>query len=138
MVVFDTDVLSLFFLGHARVIQRVRRESTEVATTVISRIEVLQGRFDSVLKAADGAQLVEAHRRLALAESNISTWRVLPIDEAAAMEFDRLRADRKLRKIGRADLLIACIALAHRATLVTRNHRHFGQVPGLTVEDWAV
>ena len=41
------------------------------------------------------------------------------------------------KKIGRADLLIACIALAHGETLVTRNVRHFKQVPGLTIENWA-
>jgi tRNA(fMet)-specific endonuclease VapC len=48
-----------------------------------------------------------------------------------------LRQDRKLKKIGRRDLLIACIALAHRAKVVTRNLKHFRQVPGLLVENWA-
>ncbi len=43
---------------------------------------------------------------------------------------------RKLRAIGRADLLIAAVALAHRSTMVTRNLRHFQQVPGLQVENW--
>ncbi len=38
--------------------------------------------------------------------------------------------------MGRADLLIASMALARRATLVTRNVRHFPPVPGLTVENW--
>jgi tRNA(fMet)-specific endonuclease VapC len=61
---------------------------------------------------------------------------VVPLDDAAAAVFDRLRAVRRLRQIGRADLLIASIALAHRATLVTRNVRHFRQVPGLTVINW--
>ncbi|MFQ5595922.1 MAG: hypothetical protein ACE5HA_17400 [Anaerolineae bacterium] len=41
-----------------------------------------------------------------------------------------------MRKISRADLLIASIALAHRATLVTRNVRHFERVPGLIVTNW--
>ena len=35
------------------------------------------------------------------------------------------------------DLLIASIALAQRATLVTRNLRHFRQIPALNVENWA-
>lgn len=51
--------------------------------------------------------------------------------------FDILRAQTKLGKIGRADLLIASIALAHRATLVTRNLRHFRQIPGLNTDNWA-
>jgi len=41
-----------------------------------------------------------------------------------------------LKKVGRADLLIAAIALAHRATLVTRNVRDFQQIPGLILENW--
>jgi tRNA(fMet)-specific endonuclease VapC len=41
-----------------------------------------------------------------------------------------------LRKIGRADLLIACIALANGATFATRNVRDFKLVPGLRVENW--
>lgn len=53
---------------------------------------------------------------------------IVPFDAAAANQFDKLLQTRKLRKIGRADLLIASIALANRATLVTRNTRHFQQV----------
>jgi len=34
------------------------------------------------------------------------------------------------------DTLIAATALAHSATLVTRNVREFGRVRGLTVVDW--
>ncbi len=41
-----------------------------------------------------------------------------------------------VEKIGRADLLIAAITLAREATLVTRNVKHFRQVPGLKVENW--
>ena len=39
--------------------------------------------------------------------------------------------------MGRADLLIAAITLANRATLVTRNLKDFRQVPGLQIENWA-
>jgi tRNA(fMet)-specific endonuclease VapC len=42
-----------------------------------------------------------------------------------------------LRKVGRADLIIASsITLAHRAPLVTRNLRHFRQISGLKVVNW--
>jgi tRNA(fMet)-specific endonuclease VapC len=62
---------------------------------------------------------------------------VVSIDDASIVKFDQLRQDKKLKKIGRADLLIACIALANQATLVTRNVRDFQQVPGLWIENWA-
>ena len=61
---------------------------------------------------------------------------MFPIDDAAAAEFDRLREHKKLKKIGRGDLLIASIALANRATLVTRNQRDFRLVPGLQLDNW--
>ena len=35
-----------------------------------------------------------------------------------------------------ADLEIAAIALANKLVLVTGNTRHFGCIPGLTVENW--
>jgi tRNA(fMet)-specific endonuclease VapC len=54
-----------------------------------------------------------------------------------AVEFEKLRQNTNLKKIGRGDLQIASIALAHRATLVTRILKDFQQIPGLQVENWA-
>ena len=136
MIVFDTDTLTFFFRNHPRVLARLRESADVVAITVISRVESLQGRFQTLLKAADGAELQRGQQRLDELDHDLARIPlVLPIGAAAAAEFDRLGADRKLRKIGRADLLIACIALANRATLVTRNLKHFRQVPGLQVEN---
>ena len=56
---------------------------------------------------------------------------------ASQAQFEFLLQHKKLKKIGRGDLLIASIALAHRATLVTRNLKDFQLVPGLKVENWA-
>jgi tRNA(fMet)-specific endonuclease VapC len=97
----------------------------------------LQGRFDSVLKAANGEGEQLAQQRLTAAERALAKLIVVSFDDSAGTEFDRLRGTKKLRKIGRADLLIASIALAHQATLATRNLRHFREVPGLYVENWA-
>ena len=43
---------------------------------------------------------------------------------------------RKGDAIGPVDTLIAGSALAHHATLVTRNVREFARVPGLDVVNW--
>jgi tRNA(fMet)-specific endonuclease VapC len=138
MFVLDTDTITLFLRNHARVVEKMQRTTAEVVTTVISRIETLQGRFDSLLEATDGAELQRGQRRLDQAERDLARIpRILPIDDATAAVFDRLRENRKLKKIGRADLLIAAITLAHRPTLVSRNRKDFRQVPGLQVENWA-
>ncbi len=137
MILLDTDVLSLYFAGHNRIIERVNHAEDAVATTVVSRIEVLEGRFASVLKAEDGERLLRSQQRLQVAEEQLAPWQIVPFNEAAAAEFDKLREIKKLKKIGRPDLLIAAIALANRATLVTRNVKHFQQVHGLHVENWA-
>jgi tRNA(fMet)-specific endonuclease VapC len=138
MYILDTDTLTLAHAGHAGVSDQLRRvDPNEVAITVITRIEILQGRFAAVLKASHGEQLVRAQELLQRSEQRLGVLEIIPVDVAAAAHFDRLRQNKKLKKIGRGDLLIASLALAHRATLVTRNVKDFRQLPGLQVENWA-
>lgn len=137
MILLDTDILTLWLTGHAEVGRRVLETSDPVAITVISRIELLRGRFDFLLKADDGARIQVAQARLDQTERQLAGLAVVSFDAGSAAEFDRLRQVKKLKQIGRADLLIACMARAHRATLVTRNLRHFRQISGLMMENWA-
>ncbi len=137
MKLLDTDILVHYLAGHTRVAERVASETESIATTIVTRIEMLTGRFDALMKAADATQIEIAQQRLLETEQQLEKFIIISMDAACAAEFEKLRKQRKLKKIGRADLLIACIALAHRATLVTRSVRHFRQVPGLTIENWA-
>jgi tRNA(fMet)-specific endonuclease VapC len=133
----DTDVFNHFHAGHPRVHARAAEVGeSNLAITVITRIEILQGRFEFVRKAASAAQLTIALRRLDESDRALTAWRIVSLDQQACLIFDRLRGEKGLRKIGRADLLIACIVFAHRATLVTRNLRDFSRVPGLQIENW--
>lgn len=137
MILLDTDMLTLHQAGHLKVTQRITNASEIPKITVVTRIEALRGRHDAVLKAEDGAKLLRAQQGLFRTMSHLALFEVVPFDEAAAAEFDRLRQIKGLKKIGRADLLIAAITLANHATLVTRNRQDFRQVPGLPVENWA-
>jgi tRNA(fMet)-specific endonuclease VapC len=137
VILLDTDIMTLWLIGHRTIAARVLGTADLVAATAVSRIELLRGRFEFLLKAGDGAQLQQAQSRLDQTERELARLVVVPINAAAASQFDRLRLLKALKKIGRADLLIASIAPAHRATLVTRNLRHFGHISGLILENWA-
>ena len=61
---------------------------------------------------------------------------VLPFDAAATAVFDGLQAQRI--RVETMDLRIAAIALSRGLTLLMRNVRDFGRVPGLVTEDWTI
>lgn len=137
MILLDTDSLTLLMKGHSRIVNRVSALAEPIAITIITRIEVLQGRFASVMKAEDGAKLRLAQHWLDQNERYLSQLTCIPFDNLAAEEFDRLRLKTTLRKVGRADMLIASIALAHRSRLITRNLKDFERFPNLKIENWA-
>jgi tRNA(fMet)-specific endonuclease VapC len=137
MYLLDTDTLTHLYTGNSNVIDRLKSVADpEVGITIITKVEVLRGRIDYLLKAETGVNLLKAQELLFRTEEFLSELLIIPTSQAASIEFDRLRVTSKFRKIGRADLLIASITLANRATLVTRNLRHFKQIPGLKLENW--
>ena len=79
-------------------------------------------------------------RTLAVQQQFLSQFISLPFDDHAAELYGRIRATLATQgtPIGPNDLMIAAIALANDATLVTRNVREFERVGGLTLENWEV
>lgn len=137
MILLDTDTFSLLARGHAKVAARRAAANDEVALTIITRVEALVGRCAFLMRAVEGEEVLRAQQWLQVTESDLARFPVVLFNDAAAAEFDRLRGNKKLKKIGRGDLLIAAIVLAQRATLVTSNLKDFRRVPGLRVENWA-
>jgi len=137
MILLDTDIYTLHQHGHEKVRERCGTASEAPAITLVTQIEVLRGRHDTLVKSEDGARLLHAQQVLALTLRHMMQFPVILFDAAAAVEFDRLRQSKGLKKIGRRDLLIACIALANRARLVSRNLKDFRKIPGLQLENWA-
>ena len=137
MYLLDTDTLTHLHAGNSNVVERLSSVvDEEVGISIVTKVEVLRGRIDYLLKAEAGESLLKAQELLFRTEALLSGLLIVPVDRAASIEFDRLRSVSNFRKIGRADLLIASITLANRATLVTRNLRHFKQIPGLKLENW--
>lgn len=62
---------------------------------------------------------------------------VLPLTRTIMKRFAQIRGQlrRQGQIIGDPDILIAATALQYSLTLVTRNRRHFGRIPGLSLYD---
>jgi tRNA(fMet)-specific endonuclease VapC len=139
MTILDTDILTHYALGNERVGHKVNEAGgpEQLAVTVVTRMEMLRGRFESILKAADDGQLRLAMQRFQEAEDMLNSFITLSVDDSASRYFLALRDHKKTKKMKRGDMLIACIALAHNAILVTRNVKDYKAVIGLRVENWA-
>lgn len=137
MHLLDTDTVSRLWMGHERVVQRAAAvDDSELGITAISKAEILRGRCENLLKAETAEETLKAQRRFDWSEQHLARLMTVRFDERAARQLVRLWSVERLKRIGRADLLIASIALANDATLVTRNLKHFRQVPNLKVVNW--
>ena len=134
----DTDILSLLWRNHAKVAARVVAAGAEpMAITMVTYIEVLRGRFASVFTAANAAELDLAAEALAKSRKKLDELRVVEFNDTVSKQFDQLLMNKKLKKMGRPDMLNACFALVYGATLVTRNTKDYANIPGLKLENWA-
>ncbi len=125
MILADTDVLIDYLEGRGpgaeAVSQALRLD--QLQTTTINYFELLAG----------ARRRRQQESVLALLES----IPVLPLDVDAARRAAEVRQllERSGIGIGMGDSLIAGIALARGATLLTRNRRHFERVPGLPLAE---
>ena len=108
--------------------------STEIAVTIISYEEQMRGWLSYIAKAQTIKQQIEAYKQLKRQLENYCAIPVLEFDEQAAQEFQRLR--KMYPRLGTMDLKIASVTLVNQAILLTRNNSDFGQIAGLSIEDW--
>ncbi|HXI93770.1 MAG TPA: type II toxin-antitoxin system VapC family toxin [Blastocatellia bacterium] len=140
MYILDTDHISLTESDSTSVEgQRLRfrlaaLKPEDRITTIITFEEQVRGWMSYLAQARSLTKQVGAYRRLKGVLDRYLTIIVLEFDEAAAVEFKRLQGLRL--RVGTMDLKIAAIALAHSATVLTRNVKDFVLVPGLRFEDW--
>jgi tRNA(fMet)-specific endonuclease VapC len=142
MYILDTDHISILeSVSTSPEAQRLRfrlagLKPDERITTIITFEEQIRGWMSYLAQSRTLDQQVTAYRRLKGVLDRYLKITILEFDEAAAIEFKRLQQGRI--RIGTMDLKIAAIALAHDATVLTRNFKDFTQVPGLRVEDWTI
>jgi tRNA(fMet)-specific endonuclease VapC len=137
LYVFDTDHLSLYQVGHSRVLQNLMRHiQDQLAVTVISIEEQLSGWQTALRKARDDVRRAEAYRRMALSIESLVGWSIFPFTLPSMAHHAQLL--RQPLNVGSNDLKIAAIAMERTGIVVTRNARDFARIPGLIWEDWSI
>ena len=132
MYLLDTDVCIYLLRGRApAVAERLRNlPLEEIGTTAITVAELRYGALRST-RPRENARRVDLF---------VAPLTVLPFDQEAGQHFARVKAQLAAagQLIGPMDLLIAGIALANGAILVSNNSREFDRVQSLRVENWLV
>jgi len=137
LLVLDTDHFSELerdLEPGKRLSQRLGLSSFDKAPTIITIEEQMRGWLAEIHRRDHLHRQIAPYAKLQRQVEAFADWIILPWDADSADLFVRLR--RQGLRIGSLDLKIACIALAHDATLLTRNATHFAQVPGLRIENW--
>lgn len=129
MWVLDTNTIIYFFKGEGRVAEALFGRSPRdigLPTVVIYELQV------------GIAKSLAPEKRIGQLADLTSVVQVLPFHQREASAAANIRAilEKRGTPIGPYDTLIAGTALAHGATLVSRNISEFGRVDNLQVEDW--
>jgi predicted nucleic acid-binding protein len=135
MIILDTNVLAALMrtVPEAPVVAWLDRQPAE--SVWITSITLFEARFGlALLPSGRRRQTVEAAFARLLKEDLEN--RVLDFDSAAATEAASLAAARQKNGRPVRDTQIAGIALARRATLATRNVRHFADLKISIVDPW--
>ncbi len=129
-VLLDTNTCIAYLTRRSsKVAEHLKQASpADIALCSIVKSELLFGAHKSAKSAENLARLEIFFRPFAS----------LPFDDPAAEVAGQIRAELEKAgtPIGPNDLLIGAIALTRGLTVVTRNTREFGRIPGLHLEDW--
>jgi predicted nucleic acid-binding protein len=138
LFMLDTNVLSEHLKDNPRIVSRAGAIDPDdrIAISNLAWFEIIRGRASALTTANDLEQLLVAQSRLDRDLEALDRFVVYGVTESAARHFVALRTNRRCKKMSRADLLIACIALANQAVLVTRNVKDFSNVPNLRIQNW--
>lgn len=124
----DTDTVSFALRGEGGVGARLAELTP--STVCMSAVTLAELTF--------GASKRKSKKLHAWIDAFTTGVQVVPFDANAARTFGSLGAalDDAGTRIGQLDTMIAAHALALGVILVSNNTKHFGFVPGLSLENW--
>jgi len=130
MILLDTNVVVAFLNGDKSVLKRIRVEIDKIA---LSTLVVAELDYGAKVSQRSEENLEKLYRLVDIVQ-------VVHFDIECAKIFGTIKS--KLRSLGKptgeVDTLIAATAMAHEATLVTTNKKHFENIEGLKIEVWPI
>lgn len=138
MLILDTDHFSELVGSRSsasrQLFSRLQAVADPVAITIITVEEMLRGWLATIHKSPSPHDQIRPYERLGKLCEVVAEWQVITWDQAAVNIFEQLRPLH--RRMGTMDLKIAAIAVAHRATVLTRNQVDFSPISELRCENW--
>lgn len=124
----DTNIVIAYLNGNQGIAAKLKSYLPDVAISSLVLAELL---FGARASARSLANLQSLRQFLQLVT-------IVDFDANTADTYSQIRLDlrRKGRPTGEIDALIAAVAMANGAILVTHNTKHFANIDGLALEDW--
>ncbi|NER92471.1 MAG: type II toxin-antitoxin system VapC family toxin [Symploca sp. SIO1B1] len=137
----DTDHLSILQRQAGQDYNRLSRRManhplSDFTVSTVTFHEQMLGIHAYINRARNLNDVVRGYEMMARLVSDFKVLPLVSFDTDAAMTFAQLKAQRI--QLAKMDARIAAIALCRGLILLTRNHRDFGKVSGLMIEDWTV
>jgi tRNA(fMet)-specific endonuclease VapC len=137
----DTDHISFIQrrsgVEYTNLSNRISQHSpNDFALSIVSFHEQVIGAHTFINRAQSKTNLMRGYVLLSETLQSFSEAIVLPSDTPAITVFEQLQNQKVSGST--MDLRIASIALSRNLTVLTRNTRDFGKVPGLSIEDWTL
>jgi len=129
MIHLDTNIVVAYLRGDKRVADRIEAALPDISINAMVLAELIYGAYRSA-RAVENLDKVNEFVRLVPTVS---------FDASCAAKYGEIKAHLVTigKPCGEVDILIAAAAVAHGAKLVTKNKRHFENIPGLGLDDWA-
>jgi tRNA(fMet)-specific endonuclease VapC len=126
----DTDILSFYFKGDSKVVEKFNDYLTEFDVTNISII--------TYYEILGGLRFKKAEKQIKEFEEFVNNNTIIHISEESAKISGDIYADLRQKgiTIGTSDILIAGIAIENELTLITNNEKHYDSIRGLKIENW--
>ncbi|WP_309723020.1 PIN domain-containing protein [Armatimonas sp.] len=136
----DTDIISILFRTEfppQPLMERLTATSPEnIWVSIVTVEEFLQGAFSLIRREETIKRGTQGYALLASLLEDLSSYQVLPFNEHMLQHYYSFPP--AVRRVGSSDCKIAASAIERGLTVITRNLRHYQQIPDCVCEDWTV